>query len=76
MVKKHNESMDLAVGPTLIYGKTSVLSDISATDLGVPPASYDLRKICVCLYSLICCHHDCLWVDKKIVTKRQKKEKQ
>lgn len=37
MVKKHNESMDLAVGPTFIYGRPSALSDISTTDLGVHP---------------------------------------
>lgn len=35
MVKKHNDSMDLAVGPTLVCGKQSVVSDISATDKGV-----------------------------------------
>lgn len=36
MVKKHNEPMDL-VGPTFIYGKQPVLSDIITTDSVVLP---------------------------------------
>lgn len=43
MVKKHNEAMDLAAGPTFIYGKRSVLSDISTTALGVH-SQHELQK--------------------------------
>lgn len=43
MVNKHNDSIDLAVGPTLTYGKKSGFSDISTPDLGVH-LSHELCK--------------------------------
>lgn len=38
MVKKHNDCIDLAVRPTLTYGKKSGFGDLSTPDLGVCPS--------------------------------------